>query len=503
MRWRSSRIGRPRQAARLPVLAIAALLAACAARHPTLQPSPASAHLRTLHTDLDRIFDAPDFAGGFWGVAVEDADTGQPVYLRNADKLLLPASNMKILTLAAAVQRLTWNFRYDTKLLAAGPIENGTLHGDLVAIGSGDPTVDDFRRADARSELAAWADELWARGLRTIDGRVIGDGRAFRGRPFGAGWAWDDLAYGFAAPVSALQYHDNLVVLTVTPGAAPGQPATIASDPGETGLTIVNDVTTTAAATPAMVLLQRNPGAAVLTLKGTIAAGSAPVYRTAAVLDPMDFFARNLRAALIARGIGVTGAAMDMLAATPPPAEEGAQLLLSAPSPPLSDMATVLMKDSENLYAETLLRTMAIVAPPADGSGVAGIAHELLTSLGLPPASAVVADGSGLSRYNLLTPRTLAEVLRRFRADPTFVAALPIAGDDGTLAHRFEGTAAAGQVHAKTGTMSHVHALSGYLTTRDGRPLVFSILANNFDVPPQTVTAAIDAAVVRLIGLER
>ncbi|HEY7790972.1 MAG TPA: D-alanyl-D-alanine carboxypeptidase/D-alanyl-D-alanine-endopeptidase [Vicinamibacterales bacterium] len=484
---------------RLALILLAAMLAACAVHHPTVTPTHPSS--TALNTDLGRIFDAPAFSDAFWGVVVESADTGEPLYLRNADKLMLPASNMKILTLAAAVDRLTWHFQYDTRLLATGPIGDGTLHGDLVVIGSGDPTLGELRITNTpKPTLDAWADRLWTSGLRRIDGRVIGDGRALRSRPFGSGWAWDDLVYGYAAPVSALQYHDNLAVLTIRAGSAAGQPVALDVAPAETGLTLVNDLATTAPGGPASIVLQRDPGSRIVTLIGRVPAGSPEIYRTAAVPDPPAFLARSLRAALVARGIEITGPATDIEAATPPPDEAAAQILLTAQSLPLSGMAPILMKDSENLYAETLLRTIAIVAPPADGSGVPGIVRDLLTRLGLPPAGAVVADGSGLSRDNLVTARTLAGILRHYRGDQQFVEALAVAGDDGTLTHRFAGTAAAGKVYAKTGSMSHVRALSGYLTTRDGRPLVFSILVNNFEAPPAEVTAAIDAAVLRLIG---
>jgi D-alanyl-D-alanine carboxypeptidase/D-alanyl-D-alanine-endopeptidase (penicillin-binding protein 4) len=175
-------------------------------------------------------------------------------------------------------------------------------------------------------------------------------------------------------------------------------------------------------------------------------------------------------------------------------------VLLTAQSQPLSEIAKILMKESENLYAESLLQTLAIVAPPVDGSGAAGAVRDVQVSRGLPSNGAIVADGSGLSRYDLVTARTLAGVLRAFRSDPLFVDALAVGGADGTLAHRFDGASAAGRVRAKTGSMSHVRALSGYVTTDAGRPLVFAILANNFDAPPRDVTAAIDAAVIRLIG---
>lgn len=480
-------------------LLVLALATACTHRPPRLVPTVPAAPLRRLHADLNRLFDGPAFRHAIVGAVMETARTGTVLYARHPDTLLLPASNLKILTLAAAADRLGWNFTYETKLVAAGPIADGALHGDLLVIGSGDPTIDG--RDPASTDLfARWADSLWQSGLRRIDGRIIGDGCALDEPRFGSGWAWDDLPYGFAAPISALQYHDNLVVLTIHPGPSAGAPATVEMMPDLSGLVLANRLTTTAAGSAPVVGLRRAPGTDTLELDGTVPAGHPDLYETASVPDPPAFFARALRAALVARGIEVGGNAVDLDAAPPAPDAQPATVLIDHRSPPLTAIATVMMKVSENLYAETLLRTLGAKAGTSAMDGPA-VVRAVLEGWGFPADRFVIADGSGLSRYDLVTAGLLAGVLRHLAADPRgaadFAATLPIGGVDGTLAHRFEG-AAGPRVIAKTGSMMHVRALSGYVTARDGRRLVFSILVNNFDGDPLAVDAAIDAAVRRL-----
>ncbi len=498
-RHRSPAAGRLAPAA---VLLVAALATACAHRAPAVTPTPPSrpAGAHTLQADLDRIFAAPSLARGIVGVVVEDAASGDVLYARHPDTLLLPASNMKIVTLAAAATSLGWTFTYETKLLAAGPVDDGTLNGDLVVVGSGDPTIDG-RDGTTGDLFAHWADTLWENGLRRVAGRVVGDGRALPPPRFGAGWAWDDLVFGFAAPVSGLQYHDNLVDLQIRPGATPGDAVTVDVAPEGSGLEIDNRLTTGTGDTPPLVLMHRQPGTTRVELTGHLPAAGPAIARTAAVPDPPAFFARGLRAALVARGIAVDGDGVDIASASPVPATAGAALLLDYRSPPLSSLAVVMMKVSENLYAETLLRTVGLVGGPVPEAGAERVG-ELLSGWGFAPGSYAIADGSGLSRYNLVTASVIAGVLRRMREQPAFVASLPVGGVDGTLEHRLQGTAAGGHVQAKTGSMTHVRALSGYVTTHGGRQLIFSVVANNFDGAPADVNAAIDAAVARLAALD-
>jgi D-alanyl-D-alanine carboxypeptidase/D-alanyl-D-alanine-endopeptidase (penicillin-binding protein 4) len=500
----------------LPIL-LAGLLAlgACAPKTPpTVTPPPPAAaaaaarpvSAKALPAELDRIFAAPAFDRMQWAVMVQSLASGEVLYQRNPAKLMMPASNMKVLTLAATAERLGWEFTWNTRLLAAGAMEQGILNGDLVVVGSGDPTINS-RGGSALQVFERWADLLAASGIRRIEGRVLADARAFDREGLGAGWAWDYLEASYAAPVGALQFNEDVAEAVVRPGPAAGGPAVVEVRPAESGLVVDNRVVTVAGGSTD-VRLRRLPGSERLTVTGQIAVGAKEVVRLTSVDSPTDYFARALRSTLVGRGIEVTGLALDFERVDVPPILEGARELFVHRSPPLSEAARVLMKVSQNLYAETFLKTLG--AQSGDGSSDGGqkAVEEVLQSWGVPPDAYVLADGSGLSRYNYVTAETMVTVLRRMYRDErhreAFLATLPVGGQDGgTIARRFRGTRAENNVRAKTGSIANVRALSGYVTTTDGEPLVFSIIANHFTQPQATIDAATDLAVERLANVKR
>jgi D-alanyl-D-alanine carboxypeptidase/D-alanyl-D-alanine-endopeptidase (penicillin-binding protein 4) len=436
-------------------------------------------------------------------VLVRSAQTGEALYALNARRLLMPASNMKLVTLAAAAERLGWDYTYETTVRAAGSIEDGVLQGDLVVVGSGDPSIGTADGMAGRL-FAGWAERLRSAGIRVVDGRVVGNDNRFDDERLGFGWSWDDLADDYAAGVSALQFNENAVRVTIAPGLAAGEPASYAVAPTGSGLTIENDVTTAAADATASITASRLPGSMRLRLRGAIPLGAAPMSRAVSVDNPTLFFVTALRDALIAHGIDVRGPAVDGDVAQPVgscPADAQATLI-SYRSPPLSVLAARLMKSSQNLYAETFLKTMGAEAGTPTAPGGRAVEQNVLAAWRVPDGELIVRDGSGLSRYDYVTAETLVDILMHIDRDERlrgpFEGALPVAGRDGTLAARMKGTAAEGNARAKTGAMSNVRALSGYVTAADGQPLIFSILANNFEAPPDVITAAIDAIVVRL-----
>jgi D-alanyl-D-alanine carboxypeptidase/D-alanyl-D-alanine-endopeptidase (penicillin-binding protein 4) len=279
--------------------------------------------------------------------------------------------------------------------------------------------------------------------------------------------------------------------------------------PVESGLLIENRVTTSAAGGDADLELQRLPGSDRLVVSGTVPAGGKEATRQVTVDDPALYFARVLRATLVAKGIEISGDAVHVDSAKPRGQEGAGRVLLAHDSPPLSEIARVLMKVSQNLYAETFLRTLGAAAS-GTGSAAEGqkVVRDVLAGWGIAPDAYVLADGSGLSRYNYVCADTLVKILRQMYREPrhreAFQATLPVGGQDGgTIARRFKGTRAEGNVRAKTGSIANVRALSGYVTTLDGEPLVFSIIANSFTQPQATIDAATDQAVERLANLTR
>ncbi|HWF86059.1 MAG TPA: D-alanyl-D-alanine carboxypeptidase/D-alanyl-D-alanine-endopeptidase, partial [Vicinamibacterales bacterium] len=325
--------------------------------HPASPARPAPPALVTLQHDIDAILAAPALEHGYWGVMIKSLDTHDTLYAVNARKLMMPASNMKIVTLAAAAARLGWAFQYNTKLMTSGAIAAGSLDGDLVVVGSGDPSLTD---ATAPPVFTAWADALEAAGVRTITGRLVGDDRTLGGEPLGMGWSWDDLPDGYAAGVGALQFDENMARVTIVPGNAPGLPAVVTIAPDATGLVVRNQVTTGAAGSVESIETHRKPGSAELELRGSVAVGSAARVHTVSVDRPTQFFVTALREALTAAGIDVRGPAVDIseLGAADALAPDGLRLLIESRSPPLSALATRMMKASQNQYAETLLRTL-------------------------------------------------------------------------------------------------------------------------------------------------
>ncbi len=496
---------RPNQAAAL--LFVVLWTAGCARARPSVTPRPAGSPVQVLRADLARVFAAPPFSRARWAVEVRSLATGEELFALDPDRLTMPASNMKIVTLAAAAERLGWDYRFETTLVSAAPVRDGVLYGDLVIVGGGDPTISE-RQGRAAEVFDQWAADLKAAGVRAVAGRLVADARAFDAEALGAGWSWDYLAYGYAAPVSALQFGEDLVTLTVTPGAAAGAPATIGVTPATSGLVVENRVTTGEAGTRVSLDLGRLPGQRRLEVTGTVPAGGEAVVRTASVNDPAEAFAGAARAALMARGVEVwSGVAVAGRDGTGEVRREDERVLARTLSPPLADVATVLMKMSQNLYAETLLRALGRGDGPGSVEAGRRAVGEVLEGWGLDPGALVQYDGSGLSRYNYVTANLIVGILRHLHDDPRhrapFLATLPIGGVDGTIAGRFEGTRAEGAVRAKTGSISNVRALSGYVSTRDGENLVFSIIANNFTVSSSVVDYATDTAVERLASFSR
>ena len=478
-------------------------LAACGPQtaHPVPSAPAAPTAVRALQRDVDAILADPALARGYWGVLAVGLKDDEPLYALNARRLFVPASNMKIVTLAAAAEALGWDYTYSTTVRAAGAIDNGVLEGDLVVAGSGDPSLG---AADGMADrvFADWAARLRNAGIRTVAGRLVADTTAFRGEPFGDGWMWDDLVDEYSAGIGALQLNEDAVRLSVAPGPAVGASAAITLTPFPAALTIDNNVVTDPPGSEPTVRVRRLPGVSRLDVSGTIPLDHAPIAMGVSVPDAARFFLDSLRAALIRNGIDVKGSTAvegrPQVANAPAAGsrEPQGRTLFVYKSPPLSTLAMRLMKISQNQYAETLFRTVG------GRDGIMGI----LGPWGIDAADLIQRDGSGLSRYDLVTPQTFVAILAHIAREPKlrdpFERSLPIAGALG-LTNRMKGTAAEGNARAKTGSMTGVRALSGYVTDADGEALAFSILVNNFDAQPATIDRATDAIVVRLAQFRR
>ena len=488
-----------------PVLAIAAFLLVATS---AAQPAGSS-----LGDAIDRILDADQTANAWWGVQVIDLETGSVLHQRNAERSFVPASVTKLFTTAAALERLGPSYTYRTELYIDGTVVDGRLEGDLIVRGSGDPTIGgEFSANDRTALFRAWADSLRAAGVSEVQGDIIGDDDIFDDTALGENWSWDDEPYAYAAAVSGLSFHDNVVDVTIASRAV-GRPGRVSWRPhGTDYVDIVNRTVTVARRSALREGYHRDPGTNHIELFSRVPAGSADL-ESLSVHNPTGYFAHVLREILVTEGLVIAGAPVDVDDLVIKPDYSRARRVAHHISAPLSEISAIINKESQNLYAEQVLRTLGVEAPqdaPADiepGSARMGILAAMPTfaAAGVDTSRLQIVDGSGLSRKNLVTPRMTAALLEYMarhedaEVRDAFLASLPVGGRDGTLETRFpRGSAAHGRVRAKTGTLGNVSSLAGYAASADGAPLAFVLFCNHYTVESRVVSQAQDRVVMLL-----
>ncbi len=465
---------------------------------------------------LEGAVSRPCFAHATWGAVVIDCASGRTLFETNAHSLLKPASNAKLFTAALALDALGPDFRIPTDILLRGRINrHGTLRGDVVIVGHGDFSLAArFADGDASRSLTRVVDAISGAGVRRITGDLIGDDAFFSGPPFGNGWTWDDLQYYYGAEVSALTTDDNVVDLVFRPGHSAGDPVTLEVRPDTDYLTFdTRQVRTVAAEAERRILLKRDPGSRHVTCRGSLPAGGEPWIDSISVPEPALFFVHHLRECLERQGIRVRGRIRHSH-----PDGEGRhaqvprETRLAVQSPPLRDLLPFLLKPSQNLYAQLLLLQVgsrsekSSTEETTEAMGLRALC-EFVPRAGLAPEEVLLDDGSGLSRSSLVTPAALVGILRfmdRHRDRVCFLDALPLAGVDGTLRRRFKGTDCEGNLRAKTGSLRYVNTLSGFVTNRAGRRIVFATMLNAYD-PPAGAPSGREAVdeFARLLGESR
>jgi serine-type D-Ala-D-Ala carboxypeptidase/endopeptidase (penicillin-binding protein 4) len=435
-------------------------------------PATASA-AGDLPTDLAALLANPALKGAEVALVVRDADTGATLFDSGGGQQLLPASNEKLFTSTAALDLLGPDFRFTTSV--------ATLNGDLYLKGTGDPTM-------LGTDYDALAAQVAKSGVRFVRGDLVADDTWFDRTRLGSGWSWDDEPYYYSGQISALtmapdtDYDAGSVIVTITPGKA-GKAPKLAVTPDNGKLKIVNTATTGAAGSDTSVSVDRDHGGNTIRVSGTIAADADPDEEWVTVWDPTAYVAQLFRNALARHGVHVLG--HTEFRATPAKAKPVA----SHQSMPLSQLLTPFLKLSNNMHAEILTKAIGR-AKSGQGSWDAGITaiKADLPSMGVDPAALRMNDGSGLSRMDSLTADELCDLLRAAQSKPWFQAwyqALPIAGNPdrmvgGTLRNRMRDTAAANNLHGKTGSLTGVSSLSGYVTAANGEHLVFAMLSNNY-----------------------
>ena len=484
---------------------------------PPAATRPRAHRKSALDRRIDTLLATNDAGRGSWGIEVVDLASGKLLYERDANRLFIPASNMKMFTTAAALEKLGPDYVFRTTVESdAAPDAEGRV-GNLYLVGRGDPNL------GARTFPYTWhgpqqpadtfiqelADQIKARGVREVTGTLVADDSYFVWEPFASNWAADDLEWGYGAPVTALAFNDNLLTLHVKPAAKAGDGALVRLDPVADYYQVMNRVTTSGAGTARSYSLERLLGSMQLDIWGQIPIDAGENTDTVALANPPQLVAELFWRALEARGITlkvqieVRHSTRLEAAALPESLPPARVLLAEHDSPPLRDALKAINKESENLHAEMLLRTLGQVLNK-QGSLAAGLAalnaftaHEV----GILPGETYFSDGSGLSRENLVAPHAAVKLLLYMAHSPRFGAffdSLPVSGTDGTLVHRLAEDRLKGKIHAKTGSVEHVNTLSGYMDLPSGKRLVFSILANNHPLPDKAGQATLDAIALEI-----
>jgi D-alanyl-D-alanine carboxypeptidase/D-alanyl-D-alanine-endopeptidase (penicillin-binding protein 4) len=419
--------------------------------------------------------------------------------------LFVPASNSKLFTTALALTRLGPDHRFHTTVVAeAEPDPDGRIAGSLTLVGGGDPNLSgrelpyrvDSPRGDGLQAIEDLAEQVVARGVRRIDGDIVGDDTAYVWDPYPDGWGLGDAVWEYGAPVSALTINDNAFMLQVMPG----DPATISIAPPLEFYQIDNQVREGAAT---KIRVEREPGSRLLRIWGTLPAKGPGRADLLAIHDPVLYAAVALRDALTRRGVALRGEAVARHALPGQPVEPAAGIELARrDSAPLIEDLRVTAKVSQNLHAELALRAVGR-ARRGIGSAEAGLEEmrAFLKQIGVTKDEYLPTDGSGLSRKNLVTPGAVVKLLQYMYKSPhreNWLSLLPIGGEDGTLKLRLRNTAAAGSIRAKTGSLTHVSSLSGYAQRKDGTLLAFSFLTNSQDAASAEVRAVLDKICVLL-----
>ena len=460
-------------------------------------PSPTPVPIQTyseLQNKIRAAVSRYEVRRGMVGLKVVSLETGKVVFEENSEKFFVPASNNKSFSVAVGLEKLTPDFRFVTSVYtSAAPTKEGVIKGAVSVYGRGDVSISAmFNDGDPIKGIDAVADKIVAAGIKRIEGDLIGDDTFFSGDAVPPSWEWDDLSSYYGAEVSALSLNDNAIDVSVAPGEI-GKPCVIKLKPANNVINIVNRCVTAAAGARRSVSMQRSVETGAITVEGMVAIDDKENVRSVAVTRPALLFAALLKERLAAKGVTVTGKARAIALGEVPMAGAGALEVARIESVPLGTIAARIMKPSQNMFTEVLLRTIGEQvgdkADPKRTSADRGIdvVKGFLRQIGVADDAYVPWDGSGLSRHNVVTPSALITLYtymaKQSRFSQAWIDSLPIGGVDGTIRNRFKGTAATNNVKAKTGTLDQVSGLSGYVTTASGEKLVFSMLVNGVPEP--------------------
>ncbi|MBN1352017.1 D-alanyl-D-alanine carboxypeptidase/D-alanyl-D-alanine-endopeptidase [candidate division KSB1 bacterium] len=466
-----------------------------------------------LNRTIQRVSNDTSLVHGHWAMVAIVAASGEFLVNVNGEKSLAPASCMKLVTSAAALCLLGEEYRFQTRLGYTGYIdEDSLLHGDLYVIGGADPTLGSDRfdpQGNYSHLLAAWADTVKKAGIQSISGNVVADDRHFDRSFLPRNWIWEDMGNYYGAGTSGLCFNENAYRLYFRPGAV-GQLALLLSiEPQIPGLSFVNYMLTGPPKSGDNGYIFGAPLQWQRVLRGTIPAGVRRFSIKGSMPDPAKACAELFTSQLEKSNVIVEGEALSQSDPECNLADAAEiQIIFTQNSPPLKEIVYWLNKRSINLYAEQLLKQLA---KEINGQGTYEngfkVLGEFLASREIPLKGLHLHDGSGLSRFTMMTALQLAMLLRRMTTEPcfhSFYNSLPVVGDpedEGTLSHFGVNTRATKNARVKSGLINRIRAHSGYVTTTSGRLVCFAMFANDFSSSPRHIDKLHEVAIARLAEL--
>lgn len=486
------------------------------------QTNTSAASLAELQSQLSALMDEPRFAAATWGVKIVSLDSKKTLFEHDAGKLFSPASNCKLYTMALALDQLGGDYRIKTSLYStARPDKRGTLKGDLIVYGRGDPTINArLNGGDIYRALQPLVSALTNAGVSRITGDLVGDESFITGSPYGSGWAWDDVNYYYGAEISALTINDNTLHVFVQPGGKAGEPCQLSIVPPTSHIVLSNRTQTIAAGGKRDLNFFRPGEQNVIYVTGKMPLGETNFSEEVTMHDPAKLFVTFFKEALRRNGIKVGGKVrtMNWLDRQVLPSDLSKWVELGAvESLPMRHINREVQKPSQNLYTDLMLAHVgALVEQRISDRAKAGDAtnraetvigkissedlgvgelEKFLQKIGVKRGDVKFEEGSGLSRNNLVTPNATAvllEYMSRHAEAESYLNALPVAGVDGSLRNRMKKTRAEKNVHAKTGTLRWANSLSGYVTTASGERLVFTLMLNRYAAPDAEHSARVE-----------
>ncbi|WP_249870490.1 D-alanyl-D-alanine carboxypeptidase/D-alanyl-D-alanine endopeptidase [Oceanobacillus saliphilus] len=460
----------------------------------------------TLEEKLGVILGNEQLHGTVTGVSVQHAETGELLFSQYGETRLHPASNMKMLTAAAALETLGEDYRFSTEVLTDGSINGNLLQGDLYIKGKGDPTL-------LKEDLDQFAKELKEQGISKIKGDLVGDDNWYDDVRLSQDLNWSDEPFYTGAQISALNlspdedYDAGTVVVEVRATDAPGGKAQVSLTPETDYVNIVNHTEMVPAGEPKNISIQREHGSNNIIIEGQMPVGGTLSRSWASVWEPTGYVLDIFGKSLAEQGITFIGQSEQKFGLTP----VDARILTSKESMPLEELLIPFMKLSNNGHGEVLVKEMGKVVH-GEGSWDKGleVMENVVTGLGVNPDTILLRDGSGMSHKNMIPSNDLAQMLFEVQGRdwfPAFKYSMPVAGVPerfigGTLRNRMTSGPAQGNVTAKTGSLSGVSALSGYVTSADGEALIFTVMINNYLGSAGSMRAIEDTIATALAGHE-